>query len=369
MRMIVRDCTPRVGFRRGRWAVGSGISSLTSRPFVAALFSAAVCTLQPAQAQYVQQGPKLVGSGPVGGAEQGSAAALSADGNTAIVGGRFDNSNSGALWVFTRSGGVWTQQGPKLVGTGAGAAAPSQGFAVAISADGNTAITSGYTDNMGVGAAWVFIRDSGVWVQQGPKLVGTGAASAGFQGTGVALSADGNTAIVGSQNDGTSGATWVFTRSTGTWTQQGAETDRHRGNRKCRAGHLRRRLRRRQHVAHRRQFRQLEHGSGVGIHPQWQHLDSARHEAGRHRGHGSCPTSGRGRALRRWQYGDPRRTSGQLRRWSGVGFHAQRQHMESAGPKAGRHRGGRHRPTLAPRSPSPATATPSSWVALATTQM
>ena len=34
-----------------------------------------------------------------------------------------DNSNAGAAWVFTRSGGVWTQQGKKLVGTGAVGAA------------------------------------------------------------------------------------------------------------------------------------------------------------------------------------------------------------------------------------------------------
>jgi hypothetical protein len=220
MRMIVRVCTARAASRHSQFAVASGLSSGMSKVFLAALLSAALCTLPPARAQYVQQGPKLVGTGPVGGAEEGSAAALSADGNTAIVGGRFDNSNNGAVWFFTRSGGSWTQQGPKLVGSGAVGPA-SLGFQVAISADGNTSITSGYTDNMGAGAAWIFIRDSGAWVQQGPKLFGTGAASAGFQGTGVALSADGNTAIVGSQNDGTSGATWVFTRSNGVWSQQG----------------------------------------------------------------------------------------------------------------------------------------------------
>ena len=151
MPMIVRACTARAGTRRTQFADASGVSSGASKLFAAALFSAALCTLHPVQAQYVQQGPKLVGSGPVGGAEEGSAAALSADGNTAIVGGRFDNSNIGALWVFARSGGVWTQQGPKLVGTGAVGPA-SQGFQLAISADGNTAITSGYTDNMGAGA-------------------------------------------------------------------------------------------------------------------------------------------------------------------------------------------------------------------------
>src|SRR5512143_781050 len=65
------------------------------------------------------QGPKLVGTGAIGTAYQGSRIALSYDGNTALVGGYGDNSNAGAAWVFTRSAGVWTQQGAKLVATGA----------------------------------------------------------------------------------------------------------------------------------------------------------------------------------------------------------------------------------------------------------
>jgi hypothetical protein len=71
----------------------------------------------PAQAQFSQQA-KLVGTGVVGIAAQGDSVSLSADGNTAIVGGHVDDSG-GATWVFTRSGEVWSQQGPKLIGTGA----------------------------------------------------------------------------------------------------------------------------------------------------------------------------------------------------------------------------------------------------------
>ena len=48
-----------------------------------------------------QQGAKLVGTGAVGAAEQGRSVALSADGNTAVVGGYNDNSQVGAAWVFT----------------------------------------------------------------------------------------------------------------------------------------------------------------------------------------------------------------------------------------------------------------------------
>ena len=87
------------------------------------IFTALLFSSQLALAQFTQQGPKLVGTGAVGTAEQGYSVALSADGNTAIVGGPDDNSDTGAAWVYTRSGGVWTQQGSKLVGTGAVGAA------------------------------------------------------------------------------------------------------------------------------------------------------------------------------------------------------------------------------------------------------
>src|SRR5271155_3535337 len=120
--------------------------------FVALLFSS-----QLALAQFTQQGPKLVGTGAVGAFDQGWSVALSADGNTAIVGGVGDSLGNGAVWVYTRSGGVWTQQGSKLVGAGAVGAA-RQGSSVALSADGNTAIVGGFGDNGSVGAVWVFVQ-------------------------------------------------------------------------------------------------------------------------------------------------------------------------------------------------------------------
>src|SRR5262252_1804280 len=69
----------------------------------------------PVRAQFGQQGSKLVGTGGLGGAQQGTAISLSGDGNTAVVGGSSDNGGAGAAWVYTRSGGVWRQQA-KLVG-------------------------------------------------------------------------------------------------------------------------------------------------------------------------------------------------------------------------------------------------------------
>jgi lipocalin len=153
--------------------------------------------------------------------------ALSADGNTAIVGGPGDN-DLGAAWVFTRTGSLWTQQGNKLRGTGATKspldAGDGQGHSVALSADGNTAILGGPWDGS-TGATWVFTRSGDRWVQQGSKLVGSnenrgyigvGRLDIGLQGMSVGLSADGNTAIVGGPHDNdAAGAAWVFTRKDG----------------------------------------------------------------------------------------------------------------------------------------------------------
>ncbi|MGB8484847.1 MAG: hypothetical protein WCD67_01130, partial [Xanthobacteraceae bacterium] len=87
----------------------------------------------------------LVGIGTIGGDYQGISVALSADGNTAIVGAPSDTFGTGAALVYTRSSGAWTQQ-TKLVGTGAVGFA-GQGASVALSADGNTAIIGGPNDN------------------------------------------------------------------------------------------------------------------------------------------------------------------------------------------------------------------------------
>ncbi len=181
---------------------------------------------------WTQPQPKLISSGAVGHASQGAAVALSADGNTAIVGGVNDNPY-GAAWIWTRSAGVWSQQA-KLVASGSVlgnvGTAVKQGFSVALSADGNTAIVGAPADNTFSGAAWVWTRADGIWKQQGPKLVGSGGSSAAQQGTAVALSADGNTAIVGGVGDQLNfngriidgyGAAWVWTRNGAAWTQQG----------------------------------------------------------------------------------------------------------------------------------------------------
>jgi hypothetical protein len=177
-------------------------------------------TLTAQQLQFLE-GNKLVGSGASGTAGQGKSVDISADGNTAVFGGDSDNSQTGAAWVFTRVGGVWTQESAKLVGSGAIGKA-GQGNPVAISGDGNTVVVGGSGDDGGIGAAWMFTRSGDVWTQQGTKLVAKDAVGRSGQGFAVAISTNGDTVLVGGSSDGGAiGAAWIFTRSNGVWTQQG----------------------------------------------------------------------------------------------------------------------------------------------------
>ena len=170
-----------------------------------------------------QQGPKLKGAEEPAQGRFGSSVAISADGNTAIIGGSTDGIGVGAAWVFTRSGGVWQQQGPKLTG-GEEVGKGGFGQSAAISEDGNTAIIGGDADNAEAGAAWVFSRVAGIWVQAGPKLTAAGEVGGGQFGTAVSLSGDGSSALIGGPGDNTAaGAVWAFSRSGGVWSQQGSK--------------------------------------------------------------------------------------------------------------------------------------------------
>lgn len=128
-------------------------------------------------------------------------------------GGWNDDHSKGAAWVFTRSGSTWAQQGPKL--TGGGETGEGRfGVAVALSADGNTALVGGLADDSTRGAAWLFTRSGSTWTQQGSKLTPTDWAGEGEFGTNVALSADGATALIGAWRDnGGTGAAWAFVNS------------------------------------------------------------------------------------------------------------------------------------------------------------
>jgi len=168
---------------------------------------------------YFQVGGKKTNSVTL--SQQGASVAISADGNTAVIGAPGDGSNAGAAYVYVRSGNNWVQQGSKLTGTGAVGAA-RQGTSVAISADGNTIAVGGPQDNSGRGAVWIYTRNGSSWAQQGGKLVGLAPAGASQQGVALSLSNDGNRLAVGAAGDNNyAGAVWLFVRFDNEWFQQG----------------------------------------------------------------------------------------------------------------------------------------------------
>jgi hypothetical protein len=180
-----------------------------------------------------QQGAKLVGdctsgcggvrgTGEVGTGELGASVALSADGNTALIGADANNNEAGGVWVFTRAGSHWSQQGASLAPSSPSGGFSQFGHAVALSSDGNTALIGGPGDGSDHGAAWAFKRTGTVWAPQ-MKLMASDEVDAGSFGHAVALSSDGNTALIGGDQDHLNGAAWVFTRAGAAWSQQGAK--------------------------------------------------------------------------------------------------------------------------------------------------
>jgi outer membrane protein assembly factor BamB len=150
----------------------------------------------------------------------GYSVSLSANGERALIGGDGDDGSNGAAWTFERSGGQWVQRGSKLI-------APEEvgeglfGYAVALSADGNTALIGAPGDSFGAGGAWVFARSGEGWARQGSELIPASDPQAGNFATSVALSADGTTALIGGPWDGSSyeGSAWLFQDAGASWTQ------------------------------------------------------------------------------------------------------------------------------------------------------
>ena len=160
----------------------------------------------------------------------GFAVAMSADGNTVIIGAPFNDangSNSGHARIFRFNGTTWTQLGVAIDGE---ATNNVFGVAVAMSTDGNSVVIGARSsDSIGLnaGTAQVYRFDGSVWVQVGADIDGEAIGDA--FGTAVAMSADGNTVIIGApQNDGTAttaGHARVYRLTVGMWVQLGADLD------------------------------------------------------------------------------------------------------------------------------------------------
>ncbi len=147
----------------------------------------------------------------------GSAVRLSDDGNTALLGALGVNTSAGAAYVFVLKGGTWTLQ--KKLTASDGAANDNFGLSVALSSDGNTALIGAPGKNKAVGAAYVYVRKGSAWTQQQKLMASDATASEDFGSVG--LSPDGNVAVIGAPwQKNYTGAAYAFVRKGTTWTQQ-----------------------------------------------------------------------------------------------------------------------------------------------------
>jgi IPT/TIG domain-containing protein/FG-GAP repeat protein len=192
-----------------------------------------VFTRPSAESSAWSTGERLTGGEESSEAHFGLSVALSEDGTTALIGGPTDRGptgptatrteNAGAAWVFMRtsSGSSWAQEGPVLTGGTEELGEGHFGYSVALSAEGDTALVGARGDHEGTGAAWVYTRSPSDQWTQGPKLTPGGEPGKSAFGYSLALSADGDTALIGSPKLGEgTGRALVFTNSAPGWTEQ-----------------------------------------------------------------------------------------------------------------------------------------------------
>jgi hypothetical protein len=203
----------------------------------------------------------------------GDSVVLSADGNTLAVAAHWQSSKaagingdetdtslpqSGAVYVFTRKGGDWSQQAFVKASNPGRAPKPGDdndfgdgdqfGYSLALSGDGNTMVVGAITEDSrasGIngnqqddslnasGAAYVFVRTGNNWSQQAYVKASNPGANFLF-GYSVAVDGDGNTMAVAAYDEAGSsrvingpvdtrvhgsGAVYVFRRNGANWRQ------------------------------------------------------------------------------------------------------------------------------------------------------
>lgn len=161
---------------------------------------------------------KLTASDATGYEALGSFVAV--DGDTIVVGAPYADgagrSRAGAVYVFVRQGDGWVEQA-KLTASDADV---DDAFGFSVDVDGDTVIVGAHrNDDAGTwsGAAYIFVREDGQWAQEA-KLRASDEQANQYFGKAVALS--GQTAVIGADGDGSSGAAYVFSTQDDTWTQQ-----------------------------------------------------------------------------------------------------------------------------------------------------
>ena len=175
------------------------------------------------------QQQKLLPSDSEANAQFGWSCSLSGDGTRAIVGAYADDAtggvNSGTAYVYSRSGTSWAQES-KLVPSDSESSALF-GFSCSLSYEGTRAIIGAYYDDAGAtddGSAYIFTRSGTSWAQEA-KLVAAASQSNDWAGHSVAIDRDGTRVVVGARNRTVSslvgaGEAFVWKRTGSIWTQE-----------------------------------------------------------------------------------------------------------------------------------------------------
>ena len=171
------------------------------------------------------------------GSNFGFGVGLSADGTLLAVGAPGENSGKGAVYLFEKRNGTWSQIlkiSDNSGGTGeldiSLAANNLFGGDVSFSADGTVLAVGAYGDSAFKGAVYLFEKSGGTWSQtlkifDKATTAGTGELDVSltqynYFGDGVALSADGTLLAAGlSGSLSNKGAVYLFEKSGGTWSQ------------------------------------------------------------------------------------------------------------------------------------------------------
>ena len=157
------------------------------------------------------QQQKLTATGGAAGDVFGYSVSVS--NGTALIGAPERNGVRGSAFIFTSSGGTWSQ----VQELTASNTAPNDEFGISVSIDGDTALIGAHAKTVGAntfqGEAYVFVRSSG-WSEQQRLTASDGATNDFF---GVSVSVNGDTALIGTLFKN---AAYVFTRKGIQWSQQ-----------------------------------------------------------------------------------------------------------------------------------------------------
>ena len=163
----------------------------------------------------------LVASEMEADAQFWNALAISEDGNTLLVSALNANANKGAVYVFERQNSIWTESA--ILKASDGAEGDQFGFVVAI--DNNTIVIGADQHDEGglnAGAVYVFTKTNDVWTED-LKLLPADIALADRFGAAVALEDD--LLVVGSIEDDdlgiNSGSAYIFKHQDGLWQETG----------------------------------------------------------------------------------------------------------------------------------------------------